>query len=129
MSQCQCGQRDHIQTSLTCRASWSSTQHQPLCLSESDVASVRQWCDTQTATVPDILVGVLDLSITDVDLGLLALFVLVVAQLTLPLEAGLVLNALFNQSLNHISGMHINGTEGDELLAVILGELSIDDGD
>ena len=114
---------------FTCRSSRSPTQDQPLCLSESDVASVCQRCDTQTTTVSYVLIGVLDLSITDVDLGFLAFLVLVVAQLALPLEARLVLDALLNQSLDHIACMHINGTESDELLAVIFGELSIDDGD
>ena len=114
---------------VTCRSSRSSTQDQPLCLSESDVASVCQGCNTQTTTVSYVFISVLDLSITDVDLGFLALLILVVAQLALPLEARLVLDTLLNQSLDHISRMHVNGTQSNELFAVIFGELSIDDGD
>lgn len=67
------------QIGRTCRSSRSSTQDQPLCLSKSDVASVCQRCNTQTTTVSYVLIGVFDLSITDVDLGFLALLVLVVA--------------------------------------------------
>ena len=98
-------------------------------MSQGDVASVCQGRDTQAPTVSNVLIGVLDLSITDIDLRLLALLILVVAQLTLPLEARLVLNTLVYQALDHISGMHVNGTQGDQLLAVILGQLSIDNGD
>ena len=98
-------------------------------MSQSNVASVCQRCDAQAATVANVLVCVLDLSVTDVDLGFLALLILVVAQLALPLEARLVLDTLLNQALDHVTGMHINGTQGDELLAVVLGELAIDDGD
>ncbi len=67
--------------------------------------------------------------VTDVDLSLLALLILVVPQLALPLEARLVLDTLLNQPLDHITSVHINGTEGDEFLAVVLGELAVDDGD
>ena len=60
-------------------------------------------------------------------LRLLGLFVLVVAQLALPLEAGHVLHALINEALHHVAGMHVDGAERDELLPVVLGELTIDD--
>ena len=113
----------------TCRASWGASQNQPLRLSQSDVAAICERCDTEAAAVANVLIGILDLSITDVDLSLLALFILVVAQLTLPLEAGLVLNTLLNEALDHVTSMHVNGTEGDELLAVVFGQLAVDDGD
>lgn len=113
----------------TCRSSRCSTKNQPLSLSQSNVASVCQRCDTQAATVANVFIRVLDLSIADVNLGFLALLVLVVPQLTLPLEARLVFYALFYQTLHHISSVHVNGTECNELLAVVLGQLPIDDGD
>ena len=60
-------------------------------------------------------------------LRLLRLFVLVVAQLALPLEAGHVLHALVNKALHHVAGVHVDGAERDELLPVILGKLTVDD--
>ncbi len=98
-------------------------------MSQGDVASIRKRCDAQAATVANVLIRVLDLSVTNVDLRFLALLILVVAQLTLPLEAGLVLDTLLNEALDDVTGVHINGTQSDELFAVVLGQLAIDDGD
>eukprot|EP00951_Prasinocladus_malaysianus_P030100 scaffold281563_cov46-Prasinocladus_malaysianus.AAC.2 len=62
-------------------------------------------------------------------LSLTSLLIHVVAQLALPLEARACLHTLVNKPLDNVTGMYIDGTEGDELLAVVLGELAVDDVD
>jgi hypothetical protein len=65
-------------------------------LCQGDVAAVSEGCDTQAAAVANVLIVVLDLSITDVDLAVLGLLILLV-----PVAC--------NQKMQHISMYAIIG--------------------
>ena len=52
----------------TCRACRGAPQDEALRLRESDVASVRQGSDAQAAAVPNVLIVVAHLGVTDVHL-------------------------------------------------------------
>jgi hypothetical protein len=50
-----------------------------------------------------------------------------VTHLALPLEACGALNTLINQALHNVSCVHVNGAQRDELFAVKLAEVAIDE--
>jgi hypothetical protein len=114
-------------TSLTSRACWRAAQHQPLRLCQRDVAAVREGSDAQAAAVADVLVVVRNLGVADVDLAVLGLLIDQVPQLALPLEAGAALHTLVDEALDHVTRVHVDGAQGDELLAVQLAQVAVDE--
>lgn len=52
-----------------------------------------------------------------------------VSQLALPLECRAAVNSLVNQALDNISSVDIDGTQSDQLLALVGCQLAVDDGD
>ena len=68
--------------------------------------------------------GILELSIANVRETILLLFVPSVAQLGLPQELTAVLDLVRDHLGSDVSGVHINGTDGHNLLTFVFGQIS-----
>ena len=54
---------------------------------------------------------------------------LAVAELALPLEGGGGLDALLDEASHHVACVHVDGAQRDQLLALVLGQVGVDDSD
>jgi hypothetical protein len=110
-------------------SSWCTTHGQVKCLSKSDVASISEWSDDKSTAVSDILVVILGSPVTNLGSANTLLFVSyldlilkIELELTLPLEVTLICNLLFDEHLDHISLVYINGNDSDDLDTKIFGQ-------
>mmetsp|Transcript_10755 Transcript_10755/g.40253 ORF Transcript_10755/g.40253 Transcript_10755/m.40253 type:complete len:247 (+) Transcript_10755:7941-8681(+) len=94
-------------------------------LCQCDVDTIGQWSDHQTLSISQKLISVSELSITNVDEAVFFVFVPSLSQLRLPQEGLVVGHILRDESLNNISGVHINGDEIHNLHTKLLVQISL----
>ena len=108
-------------------------------MGQCDVAAICEWCDHQAPTIANILIAVDGRPITNSnDTGFeivwgvahkvhtLRAVVPVKAQLRQPLEVGAVRDLCNGHLFHNVTAVHINGDQGDDLVAHILAQLGLD---
>ena len=85
---------------------------------------VCQWCDHKSRCVPKVLIRILELGIADVGKTVLLGLIPAVPQLAEPGEGLGILSLLLDQLAHHVTSVHIDGTDGHDLLTVATGEVA-----
>lgn len=85
---------------------------------------VSEWGDDKSRGVPQVLVRVAELSVTNVGIAVLVVVVPPVSELRQPGEGLRAVHLGGNQFAHHVTSMHINGTDGHDLLSISRGQLT-----
>ncbi len=83
-----------------------------------------QRSDHKPGCIAKILIGILELCITDIGKAILLLFIPSVSQLTQPLEGLRVIDLLVDQGGHNVTGVHVDGANGHDLLTVTFAEFT-----